>query len=184
MTSVGVVDEAQQKLDEKMNPSLSGSPMSSYLNPSSLIQTSLTLEGTQLAPWNVRPDACSSKEQLQECPRGCLLSKHVVVANDEAGKHKEEEEEATMACSIENVKCNGDGEFTCSCPLKSSKGVKSKFISIRPLCKVVSERVPTVTFTSRDYERKDYNCPRVEVINSNKLICHLEKDNSLGEYIS
>ena len=179
VTSVGVVDEAQQKLDAAMNPSLGGSPMSSYVNPSSLVQTSLTVEGTQLAPWNVRPDACSSKEQLQECPRGCLLSKRVVVPSDEAGKQQEEEE--TKACSIEHVECNGDGMFTCSCPLKSSKNVKSRFISIRPLCKVVSERVPTVTFTSRDYERKDYACPRVEVINSNKLICHLEKDNSLGE---
>jgi len=44
----------------------------------------------------------------------------------------------------------------------------------------VAERVPVVTFVGREYKRKDYKCPRVQVISTNKLICHLDKDNSLG----
>ena len=41
------------------------------------------IEGDQLAPWNVRPEACANRADLQDCGKDCLLSSHVDVLEKE-----------------------------------------------------------------------------------------------------
>ena len=139
----------------------------SYDVPTVMSKMELMVEGTQLAPWNVRPEACANKGDLQDCGEGCLLSGHVDVQEKEK-------------CTPEHPKCNGGGRYVCVCKHPLFGHDANKNTLSRPQCKVVAERVPVVTFVGREYKRKDYKCPRVQVISTNKLICHLDKDNSLG----
>jgi hypothetical protein len=77
--------------------------------------------------------------------------------------------------------CNGDGRFTCLCQSKeSSTSSKTLVEPVRPKCKVMSELVPTIAFDNREHDRTKYMCPRVEVVETNHLRCHLPKDNGLG----
>ena len=154
--TTGILSKIQQNVDG-----------ADYDPPNVMLKTQLMIEGDQLAPWNVRPEACANRADLQDCGKDCLLSSHVDVLEKEK-------------CTSTHPKCNGGGRYTCVCKHPLFGHDTAKNIVSRPQCKVVAERVPTVTFVNREHERKDLKCPRVEVINANKLICHLEKDNSLG----
>ena len=132
----------------------------------------LNIIGDQLAPWNVRPETCQSKEELQECGSKCLLSEHL-------------DSENKLKCNKNDINtvrlCNGDGRFTCLCQRKeSSTSSKTVVEPVRPKCKVMSELVPTIAFDNREHDRTKYMCPRVEVVETNHLRCHLPKDNGLG----
>ena len=132
----------------------------------------LNIIGDQLAPWNVRPETCQSKEELQECGSKCLLSEHL-------------DSENKLKCNKNDINtvrlCNGDGRFTCLCQRKeSSTSSKTVVEPVRPKCKVMSELVPTIAFDNHEHDRTKYMCPRVEVVETNHLRCHLPKDNGLG----
>jgi hypothetical protein len=129
--------------------------------------------GDQLAPWNVRPENCDDKNDLEQCSTNCLLSEHL-------------DSDSKLKCDKNDVNtvehCNGGGRFTCLCQRKGHKNGRdtSEMVAVRPKCKVNAELVPAISFDDREDERAKYTCPRVEVVETNHLRCHLPKDNGLG----